>query len=246
MKQKRIKIIVISVLMGLLLFAGAGVMHIAYAEENMGSSETSANHSQNDEETAKDELPEEVPESVVGGENSPIFDAPTQIGEDEEIKEAVVPIVSGFAGLVGAALLYLALSGKLGKLKEAFEGILKWFKQKSEELVAEEIDVKELEKKFVEAVESNEEIKEILKTVQERNAEEYDAVLSAVRALTESMAETVMDIHKQYEKRVEEMANEYHQIKDVLIKLLAGNPNLVRSGVADVLIKNLEKETKVG
>ncbi len=158
---------------------------------------------------------------------------------DEEI---MVPIIGGLASIAGVALLYLTFRGKLGKLKDVFEGIAAWFKKKGEDLATEEIELKAIQGKIVDAIKSNEDIQKTLKKAQERNSEEYQEILSKVRGLTQDMANNVCEMRDVYIKRAEEVEKQYMQIKDVLIKLAAGNPTLVRSGVADELVKTLQEK----
>jgi hypothetical protein len=215
--MKRIKIYFLTLLVSVVAFLGVGSVPLLLtkAEEISESSAISAETDQTTEET---------------------------LTAQNESSEIILPVVSGFAGLAGAALLYLAFSGRLGKLKTAFDGIVAWFQKKGEDLATEEIDLKKLEEQFLEAVRSNEEMQALLKEAQERSAEEYKAMLSAVQGLAKNMSEAVGEMRATYERRAEEIEKQYHQIKDVLISIAAGNPNLVRSGVADKIVKTLEKK----
>ena len=180
--------------------------------------------------------------------DTPIVDVSTEESALEEVKddssEIISPIVSGLAGLAGAALLYLAFSGKMGKLKEAFEGLLSWFKKKGEEIAAEEIDLKKIEEGFLQAVKSNEGVQKLLEEAQARSSEEYQAVLSAVTGLAKEMSDTVLTMKAVYEVRAEEIEKQYNQIKSVLIKIASGDANLVRRGVADEIVKELERKAE--
>lgn len=221
MKRKRSKVILIAGLLALGLFWGGGMAYLASAEE---TTETLA-------ETTTSDIPDEEPVPAKEAEKTTFlgFDL------DEETKELVQPFISGFAGLAGAALLYLSFSGHMGKLKSAFDGIVSWFQKKGEELVGDEIDIKKLQEGLKKAIESNTELKTALEALKGSQAETYEKVMAAVNSLVQS-----------YEAREEEMLREYKQIKGVLIKLLAGNPSLVRSGIADEMIKELEENIKEG
>lgn len=219
MKRKRSKIILVAGLLSLGLFWGGGIAYLANAEE---TTETLV-------ETTTSDAPDEEPVAEKEVEKTTFlgFDL------DEDTKELVSPFISGFAGLAGAAMLFLAFSGHMGKLKSAFDGIVSWFQKKGEELVGDEIDIKKLQVGLQKAIESNAELKTALEALKGSQTETYENVMAAVNSLVNS-----------YEAREEEILREYKQIKDALIKLLAGDPTLVRSGVADETIKMLQETVK--
>lgn len=183
-------------------------------------------------------------------QDTPIVDVPTEeISVSEEVEddseEIVAPIVSGLAGLAGVTLLYLAFSGKMEKLKESFDAILSWFKKKGEELVDKEVDLNNIKDGILKAVQSNEHIQKLLLEAQEKGVAEYQAMMIAVKSLAEDMALSVQNMKDYYEAKAASIEAEYKQIKSILIKLASDNSMLVRCGIADEIVKELEKGVEV-
>lgn len=183
-------------------------------------------------------------------QDTPIVDVSTEetsVSEEveDDSEEIVAPIVSGLAGLAGATLLYLAFSGKMGKLKEAFDAILSWFKKKGEELVDEEVDLKNIKEGFLKAVQSNEHIQELLLQAQKKGTAEYQEMMTAVKSLAENMAASVQNMKDYYEAKAASIEAEYKQIKRILIKIASDDSMLVRCGIADEIVKELEKGIEV-
>ena len=165
--------------------------------------------------------------------------------KEEDVNTILLPVVSGIVGLVGAGLLYLLFSGRLDKLKKAFSDIVSWFTKKKEELATEEVDLKKFKEDLTAAVCSNEEVKALLQQAYENNKEQYLAFKQAIADTVKLSTEMVGEMKKSFDIRAEEIEKQYSQIKEILIKMVAGNAELVRQGIADEIIKTVtDKESK--
>lgn len=194
------------------------------------TSETSAGIDVSTQESVEDE-------EVVGNEEN----VEDSSNEDEELERVLLPTICGIVGLVGTAALYLLFSGKLGSLKKIFDSLVGWFTKKQEELANEEIDLKKFKEDLTVAVKSNEEIKGLLREAYESNKEQYQQFTGLIektaRTVIEECAKTIHET-TQREKIIQE---QYERIKSVLLKMAAGNSELVRTGIADDIIKELEE-----
>lgn len=181
-------------------------------------------------------------------DNSADDSAESLVGEPTEERDhntILLPVVCGIVGLAGAGLLCLLLNGKLGKLKKAFSDIVSWFTKKKEELATEEIDLKKFKEDLTTAICSNKEIKAWLEKSYESNKEQYLVFKQAIEDTVKTATEMVSEIKKDVVVRMEEFEKKYDQICGILVKMAAGNAELVRQGIADNIIKSLEvKKTK--
>lgn len=199
---------------------------IAYAETNETSVEI--------EVSASDSVTdEEVVDSVEKVEN--------YSNEDEELERVLLPTICGIVGLAGTAALYLLFSGKLGSLKKIFNSLVGWFTEKKEELANEEIDLKKFKEDLTVAVKSNEEVKALLAESFESNKEQYQKFVGLIEKTAQKVFEECAKTLHEASKQEEIVQAQYERIKSVLLKMAAGNSELVRTGIADDIIKELEE-----
>ena len=162
--------------------------------------------------------------------------------EKEDINTVLLPVVCGIVGLLGSCLLFLVFRGKLDKLKKAFSDIVSWFTKKKEELATEEIDLKKFKNDLTEAVSSNEEIKALLQQAYENNKAQYLAFKQAIEDAVKTAADMVSTMKTNFEANAAEIQKQYEQIREILIKMVVGDAELVRKGIADDIVKAFEKK----
>ncbi|MBQ9113911.1 MAG: hypothetical protein IJY05_03205 [Clostridia bacterium] len=237
--MKRIKyVIAVMALSTLFLFGFTPCLYYAVAEEATETPVESTEMVETPENTDDTMADEEIPETEENGEIMS-----DTVSEDEEVKDITLPVVCGVTGLSGVALLFLLFKGKLKKIGKAFDAVVSWFTKKQEEVTTEELDLKKIEQSFASAVSSNEEVKTLLQQAYERNKEEYDALCRIIKETVTEAVRMVEEMKACYDKKSEVFAKQYEQIKTILIKIATGSAELVRHGVADEVVKLIEKDT---
>lgn len=153
----------------------------------------------------------------------------------DENQWIVQPVVSGAIGLIGTLLVQALFGGKLNGLATSFNTIVSWFKKKGEDLAQEEVDLKEYKSSLESAVESNKKVQENLESMKN----DFDNGLDDITDKYNETQETI-------KKHMEVVNGNYNTIKVVLMQMAAGNPDLIRNGTADDIIKQLETNASVG
>lgn len=147
--------------------------------------------------------------------------------EEDKLERILLPVLCGIAGLFGSMLLLLLLKGKLLELKKIFLSLVSWFKKEQMSLADEGIDLKEYKEKIIAAVSSNEEIKNALEDAYNSNKEQYGLLQKDNASFIDLLLEKTSIVQKQYD-----------QIREILIKIVIGTPELIRNGIADEIVNS--------
>lgn len=218
---------------------------IAKAEDVV---ETSSQESEILESTDESSIVEEIPVEEENVEISAKTETTEETATEEtyaidpELDQFLQPLICALGGLggTGAVLLFALLFFK--KAKKAFKELITWWKSKKEELSNDGIDLAKIREDIAQSVSSNEEVKQALSALSQKNSEEYQAFLSAVNTAIETATGLVKTAEAACEKRVELCEKEYHQIKEILIMIATGNGELIRRGTADAIVKKFNEE----
>ena len=156
----------------------------------------------------------------------------TEIVETEEdTKDYVLPVICGVTGLAGVGLVALFVWKKWGKVVECFASIKDWFSKRKEELDDKQVSLDTIKTEILEAVKSNESVKDLLEKAREKSAEEYRLIMEAVGEALQAVKDKAEEANKKYE-----------QIMSILIKMTAGSEEYVRRGIADEVLKMVEEK----
>ena len=86
------------------------------------------------------------------------------------------------------------------------------------------------------------EIKALLQQAYENNKAQYLAFKQAIEDAVKTAADMVSTMKTNFEANAAEIQKQYEQIREILIKMVVGDAELVRKGIADDIVKALEKK----
>ena len=87
------------------------------------------------------------------------------------------------------------------------------------------MSLKEYKEKIIAAVSSNEEIKNALEDAYNSNKEQYGLLQKDIASFIDLLLKKTSIVQKQYD-----------QIREILIKIVIGTPELIRNGIADEIV----------
>ena len=230
---------------------GFGFMPMtAYAEEVTETPEIGTENTENSGDTATDG---EIPETNENGENTDVETGNNTIvdepSEDKDKQTVISSAICGVVGLTGTAVLCLIFSGKFTSVKKIFESIVSFFTEKKEELATEEVELKKIKEDLstfksdlMSAISSNDQIKTLLEQSYENNKAEYEMLRSVIKETVNTAVDMVKEMKGCYENRALVLEKQFVQIKTILVKIATGSSELVRQGLADDIVKMLEKD----
>ena len=152
----------------------------------------------------------------------------------------LTPVVAGATGIIGVLIVVAGFTGNLKKLVVAFNTLVSWFTKKREEMSEEEVDLKVYKESLEQAVLDNQSLRKEMQETAKQSREEYLMVVGKVDCVVDQITKQNNEINKQHEEDLSKIQGEYMVIKQVLMKLAAANPDLIRMGVADEIVKQLE------
>lgn len=230
--MKKLKIVFVAGLAALALCFGF-FLPVAYvsADEVSETSEISAEIGAESLESVESvETPAES-ESV---ENTPVLDEETQDGApiiDEDMDKFLQPILCGAAGLIGTLIVVLIVFFFLRKYRKEVKEFFKWLRERKVSFENEEQTLKTIDEHILSTYNKLEELRE-------KNGTEYAEVLKLVKDLISTVLKENADTHHITDEH-------YHKIMKILEMLAVGNSELVRKGVADNIVKEIETADKV-
>lgn len=185
-------------------------------------------------------------DNVVANETDDItssveLDNSNSVVEDVENNDWILtPVVAGSAGIIGTIIIVAGFTGKLKQLVVAFNAIVSWFTKKREDMTEEEVDLKVYKENLEQAVLDNQTLRTEMRETAKQNREEYLLLVGKVDGVVDQITKQNNEINKKHDEDLSKIKDEYVVIKQVLMKLAAANPDLIRMGVADEIVKQLE------
>lgn len=167
-------------------------------------------------------------------ENPPVLDEETQDGTpiiDKDMDKFLQPILCGAAGLVGTLIVVAIVLFFLKKYGKEVKEFLKWLRERKVSFENEEKTLKTIDGHILSTYNKLEELRE-------KNGTEYAEVLKLVKDLISTVLKENADTHHITDEH-------YHKIMKILEMLAVGNSELVRKGVADNIVKEIETADKV-
>lgn len=177
---------------------------------------------------------EGIPAEGESIENSSVLDEETPVNEpiiDEDVDKFLQPILCGAAGLCGTLIVVVFVLVFLKKYGKEIKEFLKWLRERKLSFENEEKTLKTIDEHILSTYNKLEELRE-------KNGTEYAEVLKLVKDLISTVLKENADTLNMTDEH-------YHKIMKILEMLAVGNSELVRKGVADNIVKEIETADKV-